>query len=153
MADVLAASDLHVLPEPDHTACPGSLVEAMAAGCVILAWDSPAVREFIAPNQTGLIVPPDDPEAAERLARKALSDLGSPPAFGLGRGGTSPLVLRSGRNLTGVGRSLRQFAHWNAVIESCMSFSFIKRFRLNLAVWGWNCMNATVGGAASWFKI
>ena len=136
VADVLTASDLQIYPSRPYCVS-RSLVEAMAAGCVILAWDSPAVREFIAPNQTGLIVPPDDPEAAERLARKALSDLGFRPAFGsFGRGGTGPLVLRSGRNLTGVGRSLRQFAHWNAVIESCMSFSFIKRFRLNLRRFG-----------------
>ena len=74
MAEVLAASDLHVYASRPYCVS-RSLVEAMVTGCLILAWDSPAIREFITPNQTGMIVAPDDPEAAERLARKALSDL------------------------------------------------------------------------------
>ncbi len=73
VAEVLAASDLHVYPSRPYCVS-RSLVEAMAAGCIVLAWDSPAVREFIAPGQTGLIVPADDSEAAEFMARKALSD-------------------------------------------------------------------------------
>ena len=81
--EVVAASDPCTSTLTKPYCVSRSLVEAMAAGCVILAWDSPAVREFITPSQTGLIVPPDDPEAAERLARKALGDLASHQPLGL----------------------------------------------------------------------
>jgi glycosyltransferase involved in cell wall biosynthesis len=82
VSEVLAASDLHVYASRPYCVS-RSLVEAMAAGCVILAWDSPAVREFITPNQTGLVVPPDDPDEAERLAREALRNFESHQPLGL----------------------------------------------------------------------
>jgi glycosyltransferase involved in cell wall biosynthesis len=82
VAEALAASDLHVYPSRPYCVS-RSLVEAMAASCIILAWDSPAVREFITPGQTGLIVAADDPEVAESMARKALSDPAAHRLLGL----------------------------------------------------------------------
>lgn len=73
VAEALAASDLHIYPGRAYNAS-RSLLEAMASGCVVLAWDSPPVREFIAHGQTGLLAPPDDPDAAERLALAVLDD-------------------------------------------------------------------------------
>jgi glycosyltransferase involved in cell wall biosynthesis len=44
----------------------------MAAGCVVLAGDTAPAREFIEPDHTGLVAPPDDPDTWERLARAVL---------------------------------------------------------------------------------
>jgi len=77
VAELLAASDLHVYASRDY-AVARSLVEAMASGCVVLAWDTPPVREFVTNGQTGLFVPSDDADARERRALDVLSD---PAAF------------------------------------------------------------------------
>jgi glycosyltransferase involved in cell wall biosynthesis len=73
VAQVLAASDLHVYPGRPYVVS-RSLLEAMAAGCVVLAWDTAPVREVLAADETGLLVPPDDPDAAVRRARAVLAD-------------------------------------------------------------------------------
>jgi glycosyltransferase involved in cell wall biosynthesis len=73
VAEVLAASDLHVYPSRPYAAA-RSLVEAMGAGCVVLAWDAGPVREFLAPGATGLVVPPGDADAAFEQARAVLAD-------------------------------------------------------------------------------
>src|SRR5262249_9006909 len=71
VADLLGASDLHVYPSrPSPVA--RSLLEAMGAGCVVLAADTPPVREVIEPGRTGLLAAADDPDAWERLALEAL---------------------------------------------------------------------------------
>jgi glycosyltransferase involved in cell wall biosynthesis len=73
VADLLAASDLHVYASRPHPVS-RSLLEAMAAGAVVLGWDSGPVREYLEPGRTGLLVPADDPEAAVRMALAALDD-------------------------------------------------------------------------------
>ena len=73
VADVLAVSDLHVAPTRPYPVA-RSLLEAMAAGCVVLATDTSPMREVIDPGRTGLLAPPDDLNAWERLAREALAD-------------------------------------------------------------------------------
>lgn len=73
VAEVLAASDLHVYPSRPYPVA-RSLLEAMAVGAVILAWDSEPIREYLEPERTALLVPPDDPEHAVRAARAALDD-------------------------------------------------------------------------------
>ena len=55
VAEVLAASDLHVAPGRPYPVA-RSLLEAMAAGCVVLASDTEPHREVIAPGETGLLV-------------------------------------------------------------------------------------------------
>ncbi len=75
VAELLRASDLHVYPSRPF-AVSRSMVEAMAAGSVVMAWDSEPVREFVEPDRTGLIVPTDDPEAAYRQAVEVLDDPG-----------------------------------------------------------------------------
>jgi glycosyltransferase involved in cell wall biosynthesis len=72
-AEVLRASDLHVYPSRPH-AVARSMVEAMAAGCVVLAWDGEPVREFQEHERTGLVVPPEDADEATRIALDVLSD-------------------------------------------------------------------------------
>jgi glycosyltransferase involved in cell wall biosynthesis len=72
-ADVLAISDLHVYPSRPYAASQ-SLVEAMAAGCVVLAWDAAPAREFLDHGRTGLLADPTDADAAARLALDVLAD-------------------------------------------------------------------------------
>jgi glycosyltransferase involved in cell wall biosynthesis len=73
VAELLAASDLHVYPSRPYPVS-RSLLEAMAAGCVVLAADTPPVREVIDAGRTGLLAPADDVDAWERLALAALAD-------------------------------------------------------------------------------
>jgi glycosyltransferase involved in cell wall biosynthesis len=72
VVQLLRISDLHVYPSRPYVVS-RSLVEAMASGCVVLAWDSEAVREFITPEKTGLLVLSDDMDAAEEQACAVLS--------------------------------------------------------------------------------
>jgi len=73
VAEVLAASDLHVYPSRTYpVSC--TLVEAMASGRAVLAWDTPPVRELVTDCQTGLLVEPGDLDGAEQLALMVLED-------------------------------------------------------------------------------
>jgi glycosyltransferase involved in cell wall biosynthesis len=67
VADVLKASDLHVYPSRPYVVSQ-SMVQAMAAGCVILAADTTPVRDFITPGQTGILAPADDLDVWESQA-------------------------------------------------------------------------------------
>lgn len=72
VAEVLTATDLHVYPSRAYPVG-RSLVEALAAGAVVLAWDEPPIREFIEHGQTGFLVPPADEPGAVTLAGAILS--------------------------------------------------------------------------------
>jgi glycosyltransferase involved in cell wall biosynthesis len=74
VGEVLAASDLHVYPGRPYPVS-GSLVEALAAGCVIVAWDTEPVREFLGHGQNSLLVPADDLDAQVRQALAVLHGL------------------------------------------------------------------------------
>ena len=71
VGEVLKASDLHIYPSRPYVVS-GSLVQAMAVGCVILAADTAPVREFISPDKTGKLVPADDPDAWEKRVGEIL---------------------------------------------------------------------------------
>ena len=73
LADVLAASDLHVSPGRTFSAS-RSVVEAMASGRTILATDDAPIREIIREGVDGLLAPSGDPEAWFRLATQVLND-------------------------------------------------------------------------------
>jgi glycosyltransferase involved in cell wall biosynthesis len=77
VAEVLAASDLHIAPGRRYPLARSTL-EAMAAGCVVLASDTEPHREVIAPGETGLLVDAGD---AESLARRALAVLDDPATY------------------------------------------------------------------------
>ena len=72
-AEVLAASDLHVAPSRPYPVA-RSLLEAMAAGCVVMASDTQPHREIITPGQTGLLVDGDNHDAFTRQALAVLAD-------------------------------------------------------------------------------
>ena len=76
VAEVLAASDLHIAPGRVYPVA-RSLLEAMAAGCVVLASDTEPHRQVIRHEETGLLVDARDDDA---LARRALAVLEDPAA-------------------------------------------------------------------------
>ncbi len=77
VAEALGISDLHIYPGRPYVVS-RSLVEAMAAGCVVLAADTAPVREFISHEHTGLLVCADDFDA---WARQACAVLDAPHRF------------------------------------------------------------------------
>ena len=50
------------------------MVEAMGCGCAVIASDLPAVRDVIRDEETGVLVPPGDPNALGAAIRDALED-------------------------------------------------------------------------------
>ncbi len=73
VSQVLAASDLHVAPGRPYPVS-RSLLEAMGAGCVVLASDTAPHREVIRHGQSGLLGSAEDHEDMVRLARSVLDD-------------------------------------------------------------------------------
>ncbi|MGA7992549.1 MAG: glycosyltransferase, partial [Thermoanaerobaculia bacterium] len=69
----LAASHLLLLPT-DSEGAPLSLVEAMAAGCPVLAHDVGGVSEVVAEGAAGVLLPSLDPVAWEAATRALLLD-------------------------------------------------------------------------------
>jgi glycosyltransferase involved in cell wall biosynthesis len=110
VAEALAASDLHLYPSRPYVIA-RSLVEAMGAGCIILAADTEPVQEFITHAETGLLAPADDADAWERQALAVLDD---PAAYRpLGDAAARLARERYDRDLT-----LPVLAEWlNALVE------------------------------------
>jgi glycosyltransferase involved in cell wall biosynthesis len=71
VADVLAVSDLHVYPSWPYPVS-RSLLEAMAAGRTIFAWDTEAVREVLTHGTSAVLV--KDGDDAVREASRLLDD-------------------------------------------------------------------------------
>jgi glycosyltransferase involved in cell wall biosynthesis len=69
----LAAADAFVLPSLTE-GLPGALVEAMAAGLPCVTTDIPGNRELVRDEETGLLVPPQDPTALARALGRILDD-------------------------------------------------------------------------------
>ncbi|HEX5270256.1 MAG TPA: glycosyltransferase [Gemmataceae bacterium] len=81
VAEALAVSELVVYPSRPYPVA-RSLLEAMAAGRAVLAWDTEPVREVVTHGRSGLLVPADDPEAAAREALRVLDDPAGHRALG-----------------------------------------------------------------------
>ncbi len=77
LAEVLRRSDLHIYWSVPFVPS-WSLFNAMASGCVVLAADTPAVREIIKPGVNGLLEPFFD---VERFTEMACEVLAHPAAF------------------------------------------------------------------------
>ncbi len=64
-ADYWAVLDVYC--QPSIAANSGvTLLQAMAHGVPCVATDAPGLRGLIEPGETGLIIPPDDPDALQR---------------------------------------------------------------------------------------
>jgi glycosyltransferase involved in cell wall biosynthesis len=97
VAEVLAASDLHVYPGRPYSVA-RSLLVALASGCVVLAADTEPVREFVTPGQTGLLVSATDADAWESQARAVLAE---PAAYQpLGRAAAALIGERYAQDVT-----------------------------------------------------
>ncbi len=71
MVALMGASDAHLyLTVPFVLSW--SLLDAMSTGCLIVASDTEPVREFMTDGETGLLVPPHDPEALAARVEDAL---------------------------------------------------------------------------------
>jgi glycosyltransferase involved in cell wall biosynthesis len=77
LADVLARSALHVYLSVPFVAS-WSLLNALSAGCVVLAGDVESVREIVDPGRHGLLAPLFD---TEEQTRRALNVLDEPAKY------------------------------------------------------------------------
>jgi glycosyltransferase involved in cell wall biosynthesis len=72
---LLSAADVFVFPSR-HEGLGGALLEALAMSLPIIASDLPAFREFLAPGENAILVPP---ECARAMAEAIVSLLGDEP--------------------------------------------------------------------------
>jgi len=67
--DLLAAADIFALPSRSE-GMPNALLEAMATGLAAIAFEAGGIGEVLRDEETGLLVPPEDPAAfAQALVR------------------------------------------------------------------------------------
>jgi glycosyltransferase involved in cell wall biosynthesis len=71
--EVLAAADIFVFPSY-HEGMPGAVIEALALGLPVIAFDIPAVREVVAVGVNALLAPVGDAEALARHINALLDD-------------------------------------------------------------------------------
>ena len=70
---ILGALDVFVLPSR-YEGLPYTLMEAMAAGCPVVATDVIGSRDLVQSGETGLMVPPGDPQAFAAAIITLLND-------------------------------------------------------------------------------
>jgi glycosyltransferase involved in cell wall biosynthesis len=73
VAELLTVTDLHVVPSRPYPVS-RSMLEALGAGAVVLAWDNAAIREIVEGGRSAIIVDPDDLDSAVRAALRAIDD-------------------------------------------------------------------------------
>jgi len=74
LAEALHAFDVFALPSIEREGLPTSVLEAQQAGLPIVASDIGGTREAIDPDQTGILVAPDDVTALSEALRTLLAD-------------------------------------------------------------------------------
>lgn len=79
LAEAMRESDVLVQPSAAHSdgdrdGIPNVILEAFAAGLPVLATNVGGIPEVVRDGETGLLVPPSDPEALARALREALGD-------------------------------------------------------------------------------
>jgi len=79
--EMLALMNLFVFPS-HYEGLPGAVVEAMAAGMPIVATDVDGNGELLTHEETGLLIPPHDPEALARAVTRLLSSPVEARAYG-----------------------------------------------------------------------
>jgi len=72
MADLFRQSRVALSPSL-HDGTPNTLLEAMACGCFPIAGDLESIREWIIPDENGLLLNPNSPDDIARAVIKALS--------------------------------------------------------------------------------
>jgi len=79
--DVLAAADVFAFPSL-YEGLGGALIEAMALGLPIVAYDVPAVREVVDAGENAILVAPGSTEELARALDRVLDDAATSVAFG-----------------------------------------------------------------------
>ena len=67
--ELLARTDILVLPTSHHEGFPLSLLEAGASGCTVIATNQGGIGELIVDGETGLIVSPNAEDIADKLTK------------------------------------------------------------------------------------
>jgi glycosyltransferase involved in cell wall biosynthesis len=89
--DLLAAADVLAVASGVE-GMPGAVLEAMALGVPVVAFDIPTVAEVVEPDRSGLLVPAGDPAALAAAIERVLAD---PDLAGrLGRRGREVFAVR-----------------------------------------------------------
>jgi glycosyltransferase involved in cell wall biosynthesis len=70
---LLSASDVFVL-NSTYEGLPHVVIEAMRAGVAVVATDAGGTREVVVPEETGVLVPPDDRQALRDAVAALLTD-------------------------------------------------------------------------------
>jgi glycosyltransferase involved in cell wall biosynthesis len=71
--DILSASDMLILPS-DMEALPTVLIEAGAAGLPAVSSDVGGAKEIVSDGETGILIPPRNPEALASAIQRLLDD-------------------------------------------------------------------------------
>lgn len=74
LKDILAKTDIFVLPSYYAEGVPKVLLEAAASGCAVITTDHPGCRDAIVPEETGLLVNPKDISSLTDGLTRLLSD-------------------------------------------------------------------------------
>ena len=81
VAHVYGAADVVAVPSKQPDPLPNAALEAAAAGCCVVASDHGGLPEILRHDETGLLVPPNDPVAlAKAIARADRERLGAAAA-------------------------------------------------------------------------
>jgi len=80
--EILALMDVFVLPSP-HEAMPYTVLEAMASAKPVIAIEGTGAQDAVQEGETGLLVPPRDPEALAAAIMALLRDKAKSQAMGL----------------------------------------------------------------------
>lgn len=79
---IYGAADVSVLPSTGVESFGVVLIESMACGTPPIVADLPGVREAVAPDVDGLLVPPGDGAALTKALERALADVAATRAMG-----------------------------------------------------------------------
>ena len=74
LKDILAMTDIFVLPSYYAEGLPKVLLEAAACGCAVITTDHPGCRDAIVSGSTGVLIPIKDSTALENAFQSLLSD-------------------------------------------------------------------------------
>ncbi len=78
LAAALREADLYVFPSRDE-GMPNAVLEAMASGLPVVATRIAGSEELVAPEETGLLVPPDSPDELGNALARMLGITGNSP--------------------------------------------------------------------------
>jgi glycosyltransferase involved in cell wall biosynthesis len=102
VADLLAASDVGVLASHEE-GLPNAVLEYMACSLAVVATAVGGTPELVVQEETGLLVPPRDPEALSAALRRVVADPGL-------RGRLGAAGRRRVRELFAIERTLERYA-------------------------------------------